>query len=59
MKPQVVKIKEEDAKDSVAMLVEHRLGETDKETTNAKYVAKLLTDDFGFLSYRDDEFEQG
>ena len=47
-KLQIVEINEKDIKDMVVLLREHDVGETDKETVNGKYIAKLLADDWGF-----------
>jgi hypothetical protein len=47
-KLQVVKINEKDIKDIIVLLLEHELGETDKETIDIGYIAKLLSDDWGF-----------
>ena len=47
-KMQVVKINEKDINDVIVLLREHEVGETEKETINAKYIAKLLSNDWGF-----------
>ncbi len=47
-KLQVVKINEKDVKDVIALLLEHEMGETDKETISVGYIARLLSDDWGF-----------
>ena len=47
-KLQIVEINERDAKDVIVLFLEHEVGEIDKETINGKYIAKLLSDDWGF-----------
>lgn len=47
-KMQIVKINEKDIKDTIILLLEHKVGETDKETINTKVVAKVLSADWGF-----------
>ena len=47
-KMQIVQINEKDIKDTIIMLREHEVGEIEKETVNAKYIAKRLSDDWGF-----------
>ncbi|MGO9644858.1 MAG: hypothetical protein ACLPY5_08945 [Candidatus Bathyarchaeia archaeon] len=47
-KMQIAKINEKDLKDTVILLLGHELSDKDGETINAKYVAKLLSDDWGF-----------
>jgi hypothetical protein len=47
-KTQIVKINEKDIKDIAILFLEHEVGEDDKETINAKRVAKLLSNDWGF-----------
>ena len=47
-KLQVVKITEKDIKDIMVLVLEHELGETNRETIDSKYVAKLLAEDWGF-----------
>jgi len=47
-KMQIVKITDKDIKDTIIMLLEHDVGETEKEMVNMRYVAKLLSDDWGF-----------
>jgi len=46
-KMQIVKINEKDVIDTIMLLLEHPLGEDDKETINIKRVAKLCADDWG------------
>jgi hypothetical protein len=47
-KMQIVKLTEKDIKDVIVLLREHEVGAKDKETVNAKYVANLLSNDWGF-----------
>jgi len=47
-KMQIVKINEKDIKDVIVLLREHDIGEGEKEIINAKYIAELLSDDWGF-----------
>jgi hypothetical protein len=47
-KLQIVEINEKDVKDVIILLREHEIGDKDEETINAKYIAKLLADDWGF-----------
>jgi hypothetical protein len=47
-KMQIVKINLKDIKDTVVLLREHGVGESDDETVNSKYIAKLLSKDWGF-----------
>jgi hypothetical protein len=47
-KMQIVKIGEKDVKDTIILLREHELGESDNNIVNVHYVAKLLADDWGF-----------
>lgn len=47
-KIQICKINEKDIKDVMILLREHQIGETDKETVNINYIAKLLSKDWGF-----------
>jgi hypothetical protein len=47
-KLQIVQINEKDVKDVIVLLREHDIGDRDEETINAKYIAKLLADDWGF-----------
>jgi hypothetical protein len=46
-KTQIVKINEKDMKDVVVLLGEHDVGEHDKETVNSRYIARVLSDDWG------------
>ncbi len=48
-KVQIHQINEKDIKDLIVLLRAHEIGETDeKEIINAKYIAKILADDWGF-----------
>jgi hypothetical protein len=47
-KLQIVQINERDLKDLLVLFLEHEVGETDKETVDGKYIAKLLSNDWGF-----------
>ena len=47
-KMQIVNITEKDLKDSVILLAEHDIGDTDNETINGKHIASILSKDWGF-----------
>ena len=47
-KMQIVKINEKDLIDTIMLLREHPVGETDKETINAGLIARTLASDWGF-----------
>lgn len=47
-KIQIVKINEKDIKDSIMLIREHEIGTSEKETINAKYIAKVFSKDWGF-----------
>jgi len=48
-KMQIVHLEEKDTVDTTMLLREHEIGETDgPESINAKYIAKLLSSDWGF-----------
>jgi len=47
-KAQICEINEKDIKDMIILLREHEVGEAEKETVNARYIAKLLSNDWGF-----------
>jgi hypothetical protein len=47
-KLQIVQINDKDLKDAMLLLLAAPLGETDKDMINAKYIAKLFSDDWGF-----------
>lgn len=46
-KMQIVKINEKDVIDTIMLLLEHPLGDSDAETINLKHIAKLCADDWG------------
>jgi hypothetical protein len=47
-KLQIVKLNTKDIKDSVILLMEHPVGDSDKETVNSNYIAQLMARDWGF-----------
>src|SRR5574341_1509521 len=47
-KMQIVQINEKDLIDSIMLLREHPIGDTDKETINALVIARILGNDWGF-----------
>jgi hypothetical protein len=47
-KMQIVKLGEKDVKDTIILLREHELGDSDNGRINMDYIAKLLADDWGF-----------
>jgi len=47
-KLQIVHINEKDIKDSILLLLEHDIGEGDKETINMKRITKIMAEDWGF-----------
>jgi len=47
-KLQIVQLAEKDFKDVLMLLREHRIGSSDKETINGKYIAEILSEDWGF-----------
>jgi hypothetical protein len=47
-KVQIVQLNEKDVKDVIILLREHEIADGDKELINAKYVAKTLSNDWGF-----------
>jgi len=46
-KMQIVKINEKDVVDTIMLLLEHPLGNSDQETINMGYIAKLCANDWG------------
>src|SRR3990172_9074514 len=46
-KMQIVKINEKDVIDTIMLLLEHSLGDTDKEMVNSRHVARLCAKDWG------------
>ena len=47
-KLQIIKLNEKDIKDTIVLLREHEVGAKDEETVNGKYIANLLSKDWGF-----------
>jgi hypothetical protein len=47
-KMQIVQINEKDQIDTIMLLREHSLGDTDNETINARLIARILANDWGF-----------
>ena len=47
-KMQIVKINEKDIKDTIVLLLEHPIGNEDKEAVNRRYICNLLSKDWGF-----------
>jgi hypothetical protein len=47
-KLQIVQINDKDLKDAMLLLLAAPLGDTDKDVINARYIAKLFSDDWGF-----------
>lgn len=47
-KMQIVQLTEKDVKDTIVLLREHKVGDHDHETINCKYIAELLSKDWGF-----------
>ncbi len=47
-KMQIVDINPKDVKDTIILLLEHDVGETDKDMVNGTYISKLLSDDWGY-----------
>ncbi len=47
-KMQIIKLNEKDVKDAIVLLREHQIGQGDTETVNIAYIAKLLSNDWGF-----------
>jgi len=47
-KLQIVQINDKDLKDAMLLLLAAQLGDTDLGTINAKYIARLFSDDWGF-----------
>jgi len=47
-KMQIVQLNEKDKIDTTVLLREHQIGDSDKETINAGYIARLLGKDWGF-----------
>jgi len=47
-KMQIIKLNEKDVKDIIVLLREHEIGQGDMETVNIRYIARLLSNDWGF-----------
>jgi len=47
-KMQIVQLNEKDKIDTTVLLREHQIGDSDKETINARYIARVLGKDWGF-----------
>ena len=47
-KMQIVQINDKDLKDAMLLLLAARLGDTDQDMINARYIAKLFSEDWGF-----------
>jgi hypothetical protein len=47
-KLQIVQINDKDLKDAMLLLLAGKIGDSDQDGVNAKYVAKLMSDDWGF-----------
>jgi hypothetical protein len=47
-KLQIVQINDKDLKDGMLLLLAVKVGDTDKDMINTKYLAKLMSDDWGF-----------
>jgi hypothetical protein len=47
-KLQIVQINDKDLKDAMLLFLAAQVSDTDKEAINAKYIAKLFSDDWGF-----------
>jgi hypothetical protein len=47
-KMQIVELNEKDKIDTIVLLREHEIGDSDNETINARYISKLLSKDWGF-----------
>lgn len=48
-KMQIVKINEKDIKDTIILLLEHKIGETDDDTINGAYIVDVLRKDWGYF----------
>ena len=48
-KLQIVQINDKDLKDGMLLLLAAKVGDTDKDMINAKYLAKLMSEDWGFF----------
>ncbi|TET36082.1 MAG: hypothetical protein E3J72_09580 [Planctomycetota bacterium] len=48
-KMQIVRINEKDVKDTIIMLLEHEIGDSDDDVVNGEYIAGLLRRDWGYF----------
>jgi hypothetical protein len=47
-KMQIVKLTMKDVKDLIVLLMEHKVGDDDKDIINVKHIARVLSEDWGF-----------
>jgi hypothetical protein len=47
-KMQIVELNEKDIKDTIVLVLEHDIGDSDNETINGRLIAEMLKDDWGF-----------
>jgi len=47
-KTQIVQLSEKDVKDTMVLFKDHDIGDTDSDTINIRYIAELLSKDWGF-----------
>jgi len=47
-KMQIVQLTEKDVKDTLVLVREHEVGESDQDAINSKYLARILSKDWGF-----------
>lgn len=47
-KTQIVQLSEKDVKDTVVLFKEHDIGDNDSDTINMRYIAEMLSKDWGF-----------
>lgn len=47
-KLQIVHLNQKDIKDTMVLLLEHHIGDDDRGSVNGKYIAELLSEDWGF-----------
>jgi hypothetical protein len=45
---QIVELNEKDIKDTIVLVLEHDIGDSDDETINGRLIADMLKDDWGF-----------
>ncbi len=48
-KMQIVEINPKDIKDTIIMMLEHNVGDNEEETINMNYIAKLLSNEWGYF----------